>query len=47
MSFYDFLSKNKKWLGAGALLTLSSSYGQTFFISLFAGQIMNDFSLTD
>ena len=47
MGVYDFLSNNKKWLGAGALLTLSSSYGQTFFISLFAGQIMNEFSLTD
>ena len=47
MSFLSFLTKNKNWLGAGALLTLSSSYGQTFFISLFAGEIMEGFSLTD
>lgn len=47
MSFLNFLTKNKNWLGAGALLTLSSSYGQTFFISLFAGEIMEGFSLTD
>ena len=46
MTFWSFFIKNKAWLGAGALLTLSSSYGQTFFISLFADQIMNDFNLT-
>ena len=47
MTFLNFVTKNKNWLGAGALLTLSSSYGQTFFISLFAGKIMEGFSLTD
>ncbi len=46
MTLLDFITKNKAWLGAGALLTLSSSYGQTFFISLFADQIMTDFRLT-
>ena len=47
MTFLNFVTKNKNWLGAGALLTLSSSYGQTFFISLFAGKIMEGFSITD
>ncbi|WP_299547900.1 MFS transporter [uncultured Tateyamaria sp.] len=41
-----FLSTNKQWLGAGSLLTLLSSFGQTFFISIFAAQIQTDFSLS-
>jgi MFS family permease len=34
-----FLAANARWLGAGALLAGLSSFGQTFFISVFAGEI--------
>lgn len=43
----DFLRMNAPWLAAGALLMLSSSFGQTFFISVFAGEIRAEFGLTD
>lgn len=42
-----FLRSNANWLAAGALLTFSSAYGQTFFIALFAGEIRAEFGLTD
>ena len=41
-----FLRNNSRWLLAGALLTLVSSFGQTFFISLFAGEIRKTFNLS-
>ncbi|WP_189368302.1 MFS transporter [Tateyamaria omphalii] len=41
-----FLKSNQQWLAAGALLTLLSSFGQTFFISIFAAQIQGDYSLS-
>jgi len=41
-----FLRENAPWLAAGVLLAFSSSYGQTYFISLFAGEIMAEFGLT-
>ena len=41
-----FFRANARWLAAALLLTFSSSYGQTFFISLFAGQIREDFGLS-
>lgn len=47
MGFIGFLRSNATWLLAGFLLTFSSSYGQTFFISLFAGQIRETFSLSN
>lgn len=43
----QFLKDNRNWLGAGALLTFLSSFGQTFFISLFSGRIQEDFGLSD
>lgn len=43
----SFLRENAPWLGAGALLTFSSSWGQTYFISIFAGAIRGEFGLTD
>lgn len=46
MNTIDFVRSNARWLSAGALLTLLSSFGQTFFISLFADQIRNDFRLS-
>jgi MFS family permease len=42
----DFLRNNAPWLAAGFLLSFSSSYGQTYFISLFAGEIMAEFGLS-
>lgn len=42
-----FLRANWLFLLAGFLLTFTSSYGQTYFISLFAGEIKADFDLTD
>ena len=45
--FIPFIRENARFLAAGALLTLISSFGQTFFISIFAGQIKSEFGLTD
>ncbi|MCH2076654.1 MAG: MFS transporter [Rhodobacteraceae bacterium] len=42
-----FVRENAAFLAAGFLLTFSSSWGQTYFISLFAGQIMEEVGLTD
>ena len=42
-----FYRANAGWLGAGVLLTLASSFGQTWFIALFAGRIMAEYGLTD
>jgi len=42
----SFLYRNATWLSAGALLTFLSSFGQTFFISIFAGEIRTAFELS-
>lgn len=47
MDYLHFLRTNWLFLLAGFLLTFTSSYGQTYFISLFAGEIKADFGLTD
>ena len=47
MGYLRFLIDNRLFLLAGFILSFTSSYGQTFFISLFAGDIMRDFELTD
>ena len=41
-----FLRANAPWLAAGFLLTFASSFGQTFFISVFAGEIRTAFDLS-
>lgn len=41
-----FLLENARWLSAGALLTLLSSFGQTYFISIFAGEIRAEYGLS-
>jgi MFS family permease len=41
-----FLRANAPWLAAGFLLTFASSFGQTFFISVFAGEIRAPFDLS-
>lgn len=46
MTFPQFMRQNARWLIAGSLLTLMSSFGQTFFISVFSGVIRQEFSLT-
>jgi len=43
----EFLRRNIRWLGAGFLLTFASAFGQTFFISLFAGHIKAEYGLSD
>ncbi len=47
MGYIRFLIDNRLFLLAGFLLTFTSSYGQTYFISLFAGEIKETFGLTD
>ncbi|PIV72938.1 MAG: MFS transporter [Rhodobacteraceae bacterium CG17_big_fil_post_rev_8_21_14_2_50_65_11] len=42
-----FFRENTQWLAAGFLLTFSTAFGQTWFISLFAGHIRDDYGLTD
>lgn len=42
-----FIKDNARWLGVGFLLTLTSSFGQTWFISLFASEVKLEFGLTD
>jgi MFS family permease len=43
---FRFIIQNSRWLAAGALLTLMSSFGQTYFISIFAGEISTTFNLS-
>ncbi len=47
MNLLSFINENKTWLTAGSLMSLSSSFGQTFFISIFAGHIIASFNLTN
>ncbi|QFT58276.1 Major Facilitator Superfamily protein [Sulfitobacter sp. THAF37] len=47
MNYLSFLRLNWLFLLAGFSLTFTSSYGQTYFISLFAGDIKTDFALSD
>lgn len=42
----DYVVGNAPWLAAGGLLTFLSSFGQTFFISIFAGEIRAEFGLS-
>ncbi|MDG2404583.1 MAG: MFS transporter [Paracoccaceae bacterium] len=46
MSFLNFVKQNANWLGAGALLAFLSSFGQTYFLSIFAGEIRSSFGLS-
>ncbi len=46
MSYFQFLKTNFRWLIAGALLTAASTFGQTYFIALFGGEIRQAFSLS-
>jgi MFS family permease len=42
-----FYGRNAWWLATGFLLTFGSSFGQTFFIALFAGGFREEFGLTN
>ena len=46
MSYFEFVRSNIAWLLAGFILALNSSFGQTFFISIFAGKIQSYFDLS-
>ena len=46
MPILAFLRDNAPWLTAGVLLTFLSSFGQTYFISVFAGEIRSVFGLS-
>lgn len=46
MPILAFLRDNAPWLSAGVLLTFLSSFGQTYFISIFAGGIRDAFALS-
>ncbi|MET4102985.1 MFS family permease [Roseovarius sp. MBR-78] len=46
MPILAFLRDNAPWLAAGVLLTFLSSFGQTYFISVFAGEIRAAFDLS-
>ena len=41
-----FIAGNARWLGGGFLLTFLSSFGQTFFIALSAGELREAFALS-
>ena len=43
---FKFIINNVRWLAAGMLLTFMSSFGQTYFISIFSGEIRNTFNLS-
>ncbi|MDQ7070098.1 MAG: MFS transporter [Rhodobacterales bacterium] len=46
MRTIDFLRNNAPWLSAGVLLTFLSGFGQTYFISIFSGEIRAAFDLS-
>ena len=46
MTILTFLRDNARWLSAGMLLTFLSSFGQTYFISIFAGEIREVFQIS-
>jgi MFS family permease len=46
MPFLSFVRDNTRWLAGGFLLFLLSAFGQTYFISLSAGEIRSEYGLT-
>ena len=46
MDLIFFIRENVRWLAAGMLLTFISSFGQTYFISIFANEIQAEFGLS-
>ena len=46
MTFQTFVLQNARWLIGGIGLTFFASFGQTFFIAMFAGQYRTEFGLS-
>jgi MFS family permease len=46
-AYFGFVADNRRFLAFGFLMALCSSYGQTFFISVFGGEIRAEFGLTN
>ena len=46
-TYLRFIRDNAPFLAAGALLSALSSFGQTFLISVFGGEIQDEFGLSD
>jgi MFS family permease len=46
VNFRTFVARNARWLLGGLNLTFFSSFGQTFFIALFASQLRTEFDLS-
>ena len=47
MNIIDYFKVNAPWLLSGGIMTFASCFGQTFFISLFAAEIMAHYRITD
>ena len=46
MTFQTFVRQNARWLLGGLSLTFFASFGQTFFIAMFAGHYRGEFGLS-
>lgn len=46
-TYFAFIRANARFLGFGFFLTLGSTFGQTFFLSLFGSEIRHEFRLSD
>jgi len=46
VTFRTFVRQNARWLAGGLGLTFFASFGQTFFIAMFASQYRTEFDLT-
>lgn len=46
MSYLDFVLRNRRFLAFGVLMTMASSFGQTYFVSLFGADIRAEFGLS-
>lgn len=46
-NYFTFIKQNAPFLATGALLSFLSSFGQTFFISIFGGEIRSAFNLSN
>ncbi len=46
MPYFQFIRANIRWLAGGFLLAFYSSFGQTFFIAIWSGDIRSEFGLS-
>ncbi len=46
MSYLNFVLSNRRFLAFGVLMTMASSFGQTYFVSLFGADIRAEFGLS-